>query len=219
MAGTAKNSTKFEVPPPEPEEKPLDPRSDPIGGSAALRESQKKHDANWLKGATGEYLMDKALYRRLNKGSIIITDRKVPETMANIDHLVVASSGVWIIDSKNWEGKIEYKPDSFAGANMRLFVGGEDRTAKIKAIYGQVIPIAQIIGDRSVDIFPAVAFIEGDWSLKSLPRLIMNKPYKHGEVVISPPCLLIKMINKPGQLDAQSVVRIGKLLDESLPAR
>ena len=54
----------------------------------------------------------------------------VPGGNANIDHVVVASSGVWIIDSKMWEGKIVYKSKTLStSANMRLTVGGQDRTA------------------------------------------------------------------------------------------
>ena len=62
-----------------------------------------------MKGAAGEYLMDQTLHSRLSKDSVILTDRRIPGTKINIDHVVVAESGVWIMDSKNWKGRIEYK--------------------------------------------------------------------------------------------------------------
>lgn len=99
-----------------PTDSPVEPeemRPDPIGGSAALREAQLRRDRNWLKGAAGEYLMDQSLHRRLNKDAVILTDRAIPGTKSNIDHVVIAPSGVWIIDSKKWKGKIEYKAESF----------------------------------------------------------------------------------------------------------
>lgn len=191
----------------------------PIGGSAALRESQKQRNSSWLKGATGEYLMDKALHQHLDKDAIVLTDRQLPATSSNIDHVVVAPSGVWVIDSKNWEGKIEYKFESSKSSRMRLLVGGEDRTYKVDAIYRQVIPIAQIIGDMSVPIHPAMAFVNSEWSLSSLPRLLMKKPYKHGEVWISPPRILINQINKPGLLGKPVIDQLAQLLDASLPPR
>ena len=69
--------------------------------------SRGKRDRNWRRGAAGEYLMDRFLHEKLKDGEVILTDRRVPDSSSNIDHVVVASSGVWIIDSKKWRGKIE----------------------------------------------------------------------------------------------------------------
>jgi len=194
-------------------------RPDPVGGSAALREAQSRHDPKWLKGATGEYFMDQSLHRRLNENAIILTDRAVPGTKTNIDHIVVASSGVWIIDSKKWKGKIEYKAESLLNVTMHLYVGGKDRTTALESIYGLVIPVAQIIDDRSVPIHPVLAFIEGDWSFKSFPGLLINKPRKHEGVWISPPKMLGEMINQRGPLSTDMVRRLGARLDEALKPR
>lgn len=65
---------------------------DPIGGSAALRESRSRRDPKWVKGAAGEYLLDKFLHREVGGTAKILTDRVIPETKYNIDHLVIASS-------------------------------------------------------------------------------------------------------------------------------
>lgn len=200
-------------------EAPSSMRTDPIGGSAALREAQNQRDQNWLRGATGEYRMDRLLHELLIDTAFVITDRRVPGTSANIDHVVVAPSGVWIIDSKNWSGTIRYKATSRWSATMRLYVDGEDRTTKVEAIYGLVIPVAQIIANKSVPIHPAVSFIDGDWSLASIPRLLRKRPYKHSGVWITPPRILIEKINEPGSLDADTVKHVGNLLDYALKPR
>ena len=163
--------------------------------------------------------MDRLLHELLNEGAVVLTDRGVPGNPANIDHVVIAPSGVWIIDSKNWTGTFRYKSVSFWSASMRLFVDGEDRTSKVEAIYGLVIPIAQLIADKSVTIHPVVAFIDGDWSFAAMPRLLRNKPYKHGGVWITPPRMLVGMINEPGSLGAETVIRISKRLDDALKPR
>lgn len=100
--------------------------------------------------------MDQFLHRTLTEGEVILTDRRVPGTDANIDNVVVASSGVWIIDSKKWRGKIEYKASTLTGIDTHLFVGGEDRTWAVENIYTLVIPVAQLVNDRSVPINPAL---------------------------------------------------------------
>lgn len=201
---------------------PVEPekmRPDPVGGSAALREAQVRRDRNWLKGAAGEYLMDQSLHRRLNEDAVILTDRAIPKTKSNIDHVVIAPSGVWIIDSKKWKGKIEYKADSFTSVTMHLYVDGKDRTSAIEAIYGLVIPVAQIIDDRSIPIHPALVFIEGNWSYRSFPGLPFNKPRQHEGVWITPPKMLADKINEPGRLSAETVRQLAKKLDEALKPR
>ena len=132
---------------------------------------------------------------------------------------MIASSGVWIIDSKKWKGKIEYKADSLTSIDARLFVGGNDRTSKVESIYGLVIPVAQVIEDRTVPIHPALVFIEGDWTAASLPRFLVGKPYVHEGVYISPPKVLIKLINEPGSLDGESINILADRLDDALRPR
>jgi hypothetical protein len=201
------------------EELPPSSEANPVGGSAALREARVRRDPKWTKGAAGEYLMDLSLHNHVNEGAVILTDRQVPGTKSNIDHIVVAPSGVWIIDSKNWRGKIEYKSATMMGTAKRLFVGGKDRTSTVEAIFNQVIPVAQVIGDRSVPIKPALVFIDGDWSDTSAARILANKPYQHLTVWISWPKAIWKKINEPGPLDADAVKRIGANLDAALPPR
>jgi hypothetical protein len=172
-----------------------------------------------MKGAAGEYLMDMSLHNHLNEGAVILTDRLLPGTKSNIDHIVVAPSGVWIIDTKTWRGKIEYKSTSRFGMEKRLFVGGKDRTTEVEGIFNYVIPVAQVIGDRSVRIRPALVFMDGDWSDAATARLLAGKPYRHLTVLISWPKAIWKMINEPGPLDVEAVKRIGERLDVNLQPR
>ena len=142
---------------------------DPVAGTSALRQDKRyRGDAN-LKGAQGEYLMGGYLAEELAPGSRVLTDRKVPDNSdANIDHVVVAQSGIWIIDSKKWNGEIRYRSPGFPSTdpNRYLTVGGVDRTSTIAKIYRLVIPVAKIVGDRTVPIRPAIAFIEPTWGLR-----------------------------------------------------
>lgn len=186
---------------------------DPVGGSAALREANARHDRKWVKGAAGEYLMDLSLRERLSKNTAILTDRRVPETTSNIDHLVVAPSGVWIIDTKNWKGRIEYKATTAFGIDNRLVVGGTDRSQAAEKMYSLVMPVAQAIGDRSVPVHPALVFIEGDRGTAATVRLLTKRPYQHLGVWITAPKVLAKLINAPGPLSPDAVQRLAERLD------
>ena len=192
---------------------------DPIGGSAALREARTRRDPKWTKGAAGEYLMDRSLHNHINEGAVFLTDRILPGTKSNIDHIVVAPSGVWIIDTKTWRGKIEYKSTSMFSTEKRLYVGGKDRTSAVEALFNLVIPVAQLIGDKTVPIKPALVFMNGDWSDASTARIVTSRPYQHLTVLISWPKAIWKKINEPGPLDATAVNRIGEHLEGNLPPR
>jgi hypothetical protein len=188
----------------------------PVGGSAALRKARSLRDPKWTKGAAGEYLMDLSLHNHVNEGAVILTDRQVPGTKSNIDHIVVAPSGVWIIDTKNWKGKIQYKSPTRSSTSKRLLVDGRDRTSAVEAIFNQVIPVAQIIEDKAVPIKPALVFINGDWSDTSATRILGSRPHQHLTVWISWPKAIWKKINEPGPLDQDAVKRIGTALDTAL---
>lgn len=72
----------------------------------------------WAAGASGEERVAQVLHERLGDKAVLLHDRKVPGTRGNIDHLAIASSGVWVIDAKRYQGKVEqrdvggwFKPD------------------------------------------------------------------------------------------------------------
>jgi hypothetical protein len=119
----------------------------------------------------------------LAAGAHVLTDRKVPgDSEANIDHVVVASTGVWIIDSKKWTGEIRYRSPGFPSTDPRkcLTVDGKDRTSEIAKIYRLVIPVAQVIGDTKVLVHPVLAFVEATWGVKEGLHFKRGKgPYEH----------------------------------------
>ena len=192
----------------------------PVGGSSALRVSRERHHPNYQKGSVGEYLLSRRLHEDLGDQAVILDDRQVPNSQANIDHVVVASSGVWVIDAKKWQGKIEYKNVGRSWEyKMRLLVDGRDETKLTDEIYSQVIPVAQILGDPTIPINPALVFINGEWTNWATVRLLADKPYEHQRVLITAPKTLVKKILEPGPLDAGTVHRLGSQLSAVLKPR
>ena len=196
---------------------------DPVAGTSALRQDKRyRGDAN-LRGAQGEYLMGGYLAGELTPGSKVLTDRKVPDDSdANIDHIVVASSGIWVIDSKKWTGEIRYRSPGFPSTdpNRYLSVGGVDRTSAIAKIYRLVIPVAKMIGDRTVPIYPAIAFIDPTWGLREILHFQRGKgPYQHEGVLIAGGHGIIKKINELGPLSNERVDELWRKLDKAMPPR
>jgi hypothetical protein len=196
---------------------------DPVAGSSALRLDARRRGDDYLKGAHGEYLMGGYLANELVASARVLTDRHVPgDSEANIDHVVVASSGVWIIDSKKWAGEIHYRSPSFPSTDPRryLSVGGEDRTSQIAKIYRLVIPVARVIGDRSVSVHPVIAFIESVWGVRESLHFKRGKgPYVHDGVFLSGGHSIITKINEPGPLSLESIEVLYRKLDAAMPPR
>ena len=121
-------------------------------------------------------------------------DRKDPHSAGNIDHLAVATSGVWVIDAKNLSGTVEFRnKGSWLTPNRRLYVGGRDRTKLITGLAWQVAAVRLALGDLDgVPIYPVVCII-AEWPL--LPQA-----FQLDGVQVLWPRRLAKVIAKPGPL-------------------
>ena len=193
-------------------------RSGPVGGTSAAAVARRRGDPRWRKGAVGEYLMSLRLRRDLGDQAVVLNDRRLPEGRANIDHLVISSSGVWVIDSKHMQGLIEYR--NVGGAlsdDRRLLVGGQDRTWMTDQIYEYVIPVANLVADPAIPVLPAIVFVEGNWG--SPTRILTKRPYRHQGVWILWPGALIKKIEEPGPLGPEAIADLAEALDSALPPR
>ena len=193
-------------------------RQNPVGGTSALAVGQSRRDHLWVKGAAGEYLMAKSLHERLGDRAVILNDRAIPGSRANIDHVVVAPSGVWIVDSKLWKGLIQVKTvGGMTSATQRLFVDGRDESSRTEKIYSQVIPIANLLGDPGIPIHPALVFVDGNWGAGVTLRVLQNRPYEMLGVMVAWPKALIAKIDDAGPLSGDSVQAIAGALDAALP--
>jgi hypothetical protein len=61
----------------------------------------------WQTGSHGEARVGGVLDAwAATVGAVVLHDRKIPGSRANIDHLVIARSGVWSIDAKEYKGAV-----------------------------------------------------------------------------------------------------------------
>jgi hypothetical protein len=65
----------------------------------------------WQRGATGERHTARVLDRLGRDGYVVFHDLAMPHSPANLDHLVVGPSGVFVIDSKQWIGQVHQSAD------------------------------------------------------------------------------------------------------------
>ena len=71
----------------------------------------------WQRGAAGEQRTARLLDRLGRDGYVSFHDLAMPHSAANLDHLVVGPSGVFVIDSKNWRGQVHQSSDELLWHN------------------------------------------------------------------------------------------------------
>lgn len=59
----------------------------------------------WAQGATGEVEVGRRLDTLAGPDVVVLHDRRIPGSRANIDHLVVTGAGIWVVDAKRYIGK------------------------------------------------------------------------------------------------------------------
>ena len=107
----------------------IEQRWGPLSGVVKFLSDDPQSTRAWGKGSEGERKLATHLERAIGGQAIMLHDRRIPGTRANIDHLVVAATGVWIVDAKSYRGKVEQRDvGGWFTTDKRLFAGGRDRS-------------------------------------------------------------------------------------------
>ena len=81
-----------------------------------------------VNGVEGERRLTRLLDTEL-VDAVALHDRKVPTTRGNLDHLVIAPSGIWLIDARRDAGEVECRSTGvFGSGEPGLFVDGRNQT-------------------------------------------------------------------------------------------
>jgi hypothetical protein len=82
-----------------------------------LRFRPSEQTRTWQRGAAGERQTARLLGRLTRDGYVVFHDLAVPGSPANVDHLVIGRSGVFVIDSKQWTGSVHQGADGLVWHN------------------------------------------------------------------------------------------------------
>jgi hypothetical protein len=141
-------------------------------------------------------------------------DRRIPGSRANIDHLVVAPAGVFVIDAKNYKGRVERRDrGGWFSTDYRLYVGGRDKSALIAGMAKQADAVRAALAPdlAQVPLTQAICFVSADWSL-------LAQPLRFGEVQVLWPRALAKLLRAEGTLSREAITQIERRLALALPA-
>jgi hypothetical protein len=118
----------------------------------------------WKVGAEGERRVAHVLAEA--SGIEVLHDRLVPGSRANIDHIAIGPSGVFVIDAKKYKGPIEVRNvGGLFRVDERLYVNGRDRSKLAEGVLGQVDVVRAALGDgfAGVAVRGVLCFIGCEW--------------------------------------------------------
>jgi hypothetical protein len=108
-----------------------------------LRFRPSEQVSAWQRGADGERRTARLLDRLTRNGYVAFHDLAIPGSPANVDHLVIGPSGVFVIDSKQWTGSVHQGSDGLVWHNhYRL-----DRT--LETVRWEAATVSRVLGTRA----------------------------------------------------------------------
>lgn len=127
-----------------------------FGTIAVALSIERQSTAAWKSGAVGEAAVGRRLDAIASDHLIVLHDRRIPGSRANIDHIVVTRAGVWVIDTKRYRGK-----------RPRLQIDGgllRPRTEKlVVGVLRQATLVQELV--EPVSVHGALCFVDADWPL------------------------------------------------------
>lgn len=169
--------------------------------------------ASWAKGAVGEQKFGAALDRTGDE-VLVLHDRRFPRSKANIDHIAVAPGGVWVIDAKRYKGVVtKVDKGGWFRTDLRLTVGGRDRTALVRGVQRQVQHVEQALATLDGDpvaVRGALCFVDAEFRL-------FAKPFAIDGVLVAWGKALRERLLQPGPMDADRRTAVHRHLATSFP--
>jgi Nuclease-related domain len=96
----------------------------------------------------------------------VLHDRRIPGTRANIDHIAVTPTGIYVIDAKKYKGQPSLRVEGgiVRPRTEKLLVGSRDCTKLVDGVLKQVDLVRAIV-DNAIPVAGVLCFIEADWPL------------------------------------------------------
>lgn len=167
----------------------------------------------WAIGAAGEEKLAREL--ATVPGLQVLNDRKVRGTRGNIDHIVVAPAGVFVVDAKNHKGTVDIKNRGwFLRPDYRLTVGGRDHSAMADGMIWQVDAVMAALegAEPMPPVTPVLCFLAADWPVFGAPDEF------HG-VRLEGPRSIKRLVTSEAVLDEAQIRELTAVLAAALPGK
>lgn len=167
----------------------------------------------WAIGAAGEEKL--ALELASVPDLQVLNDRRVRGTKGNLDHIVIAPAGVFVVDAKNHKGTVELRNRGwFLRPDYRLTVGGRDCSAMADRMSWQVEAVTAALADADPmpPVTPVLCFVQADWRL-------FGAPDEFRGVRLESHRSLKRLLVSTAVLDDIRISELAAVLSATLPAK
>lgn len=214
---------------------------DGIAGGSAAREFDRRHDARrqrvqenhpkmgklllavfddppstkaWSTGAVGEQMLGQMLAGIAGPQVRVLHDRRIPKTNANIDHLVVTASGVFVVDAKRYRNArpaLRVEGGLVRPRQELLIVGGRERTKLVGGMHKQLGLVRAALADQlDVPVRGVLCFLDADWP-------VIGGSFTVQDVAVMWPKKLKATLVEPGPFGPDQIADLQWQLHEAFP--
>lgn len=171
----------------------------------------KRSTEAWARGAEGEEQIGIFLSRSVGAEGVVLHDRRIPGRRANLDHVAIVPSGVWVIDAKHYRGRLERRSvGGWFTARQTLYVGRRDQSRLVASAARQRADVARRL-PPDLRVRAALCFTGAE-------RNLFARPFVLDGVVVTWPKALAKELVAPGPLDAEARHELATRLARAFPA-
>jgi hypothetical protein len=156
----------------------------------------------WSIGAEGERRTAKLLAPLAKKGFVVFHDRRHPGSRANLDHIVIGPTGVFVIDSKKYSSKVVIGRDALTCRGRRL-----DKV--IEGAHRQRDSLIQVVGDARL-VHPVLCFHQTELQ----KRHLFMKPVCRGVEVCGAKRLVAAITKRPQVLSSDEVTAVAHRIND-----
>lgn len=138
-----------------------------IGGFLLAITEEPQSTRAWRTGADGEQFVGGRLDSLVGDDLVVLHDRRIPRTRANIDHVVVSRAGVFVVDAKKYKGRPALRVEGglFSPRTEKLVVGGRNCSGLVDGALEQVELVRAAVDDPAVPVTGVLCFVDADWPL------------------------------------------------------
>lgn len=184
-----------------------------LGGVILALSDDPQSTRAWAVGAQGEERLGRRLDTLGSPLVRVLHDRRIPGTRANIDHVVICPSGVFVIDAKRYKGRPHLRAEAglFSPRTEKLIVGNRDCSRLVDGVLKQAELVRRALAEPDTAVVSVLCFVEADWPL-------IGGDFHTRDVYVTWPKKLAARINRPGQLPEPRIEAMQRRLAEAFPA-
>jgi hypothetical protein len=182
----------------------------PLAPLVRLVAGPKRSTETWGRGAVGEERVGPWLDGAVGRRGVVLHDRAVPRRRSNIDHIAVVPSGVWVIDTKHYRGKLERRDvGRWFVSHPRLFVAGRDKSGLVASARRQHCVVTAVIA-AGPPVRVALCFTGVELAL-------FARPFTLEGVLVTWPRALARSLAAPGPLGPDERAALAACLARAFP--